>query len=141
MRASFGFVGVVLCLLSSMAGCGSEHGDLVHVIGTVTFQGQPVARGKVCFCPADPQIGSKQRPSTSFTDTNGQYRLQAYRGTAGLPPGDYLVTVTASEAAFDEAPGASKALPLKYADVRTSGLKANVPADAAGEVNMDFTLQ
>jgi hypothetical protein len=54
----------------------------------VTFDGQPVADGRIAFEPAD-----GQGMTAGGKITAGEYRLT---GDAGVPPGKYKVSITAT---------------------------------------------
>jgi hypothetical protein len=81
-----------ICLVSLCAGgCSSRPKDfpkLAPVTGTVTMDGQPLARAVVTF------LSEKGVAASGATDANGRYTL-LYRGSAdGASPGRNTVTVT-----------------------------------------------
>ena len=126
-----GVVGSGLLVVTA-SGCGN---GLAQVSGVVTLDGQPLRGGAgdtrvtVQFQPAS-GTGST---SIGLADENGVYRL----GTGsqmGIPPGDYLVSCSASQlgsaAAGQNAGGARSLVDRKYANAKTSGLSCSVQPGA-----------
>lgn len=131
---SFGIIVFTLLL----AGCGER---LASVGGKVTFDGQPLAGGPGVRAMIQFQPESGGAPAIGNLDADGNYEL--VRGSqAGLPPGPYLVTVTASKiipgpTPYD--PGSGKPItPRRYASAKESGLRADVQA---GSNTFDFALE
>jgi hypothetical protein len=129
-----------LCLFA-LAGCGGTKAGpaTVEVTGTVTLNGTPIEGASIVFSP---DIGSDEHrlASQAMTDSEGRFKLTTHVGggkfKSGIVPGKYLVAVTKLDTA-----GAKNIysppknlLPPKYADAKTSQLKADV---AAGQAN-DF---
>lgn len=121
------------------AGCGS---DLASVSGTLTLDGKPLAGTEntnvtIMFYP---ETGSGA-PSAAMTDESGHYKLST-GSQAGIAPGPYVVTLSASE--FSEpAPGGGAPrrrilTPAKYANPSQSGLRAEVQP---GRNTFDFDLK
>ena len=73
-------------LLLTAAGC-NRSGEL-PVRGAVTLDGTPLESGSISFRPVDP---SKSKGSGA-TIRDGRYEIPA---SHGLPPGKYLVTISA----------------------------------------------
>jgi hypothetical protein len=115
-----------VCLL--LSGCGN---GLARVSGQVTLDGQPIRAGAgnvrvtVQFQPAN-GTGST---AIGLADENGNYSL-ATGSQDGIPPGDYLVTCTASEllpaTAGSSTRGSRRISDPKYANAKTSGLQFTV---------------
>ena len=144
---------VFLCTLSvvllSLIGCGSS--KTASVTGTVTLDGQPVARAGVAFQPKD-----GGRMSTGETDAAGKFTLTCYERGDGAIPGAHDVTVTKFEikkldlpegadeltAEFESSragePKKKWIVPQKYSDKNTSGLTFNVEK---GRNKADLALQ
>jgi hypothetical protein len=133
---------VVVCLL--VAGC-SDRPRLGKVKGTVTFDGQPLAKGSIVFESPD------ARPATG-TIVNGEIvEVTTYDPQDGVPVGPQKVAISAVEdAAASPAPAnpgeASQALdymsgksliPAMYNDPSTSGLTAEIKP---GENTVEFKL-
>ena len=107
-----------LILGATVAGCGD--GSRSVVSGTVTYEGEPVAKGQITFTPAD-----GKGPIAGGEITAGKYRL------TDLVPGQKVVQITAVD---DSAPVLSSA---DMAQAAASGKpaaqpKVLVPPDAAG---------
>jgi hypothetical protein len=136
-----------LCLLllaaAGLVGCG-RGGGLAPVSGTVTYRGQPVPGASVAFIPET--VGAL--PASGLTDNTGRYELMTTVPGDGVPPGKYLVAITArgpdkplppgeaSVVVGDAVPG-DPLIPERYFQPDTSGLTAEVPA---GGTTADFTL-
>lgn len=132
-----------LALLSGLAGCGgSTNPPTVAVGGTVTFKGEPLTSGTVRFNPADPQKG---RPAEGQIEKDGRFTLSTYKQGDGALAGEYGVSVTS----FTDGPkvpakdkgmglGDVSAIPQKYGNPKTSGLKETV---AAGKPRSDLALE
>jgi hypothetical protein len=126
-----GFVAIAL------VGCGSEYDSTVN--GIVKLDGNVVPTGTVTFAPQ-----SSGPTAFSLIAPNGKYSLHTGR-EEGLPPGQYLVSVTAhalpaSLRSKDGGPAPlGKAItPDWYRDAATSGLSFDVkPGD--NELNLNLT--
>lgn len=80
-----GALAAAVCLGS---GCGSSGPPTGKISGTVTFEGQPVPEGEVCFsCPAQGVF------INAPLARDGTYVVTTAKG-AGLPTGKYQVAVT-----------------------------------------------
>lgn len=130
------FAGVVM---AGAVGCGD---NLADVQGHVTLNGKPLAAGDdvsgmVYFFPE----GGTGAPALGLLDSEGAYQL-ATGSKAGIAPGRYLVTVTASKIIPSQTPGAPPSgrpiTPLRYGNPNESGLTANV-SDGSNE--FDFALE
>ncbi|MBL8851335.1 MAG: hypothetical protein JNG89_16755 [Planctomycetaceae bacterium] len=115
-----------VCL--GLAGCGGEL-DTVSVDGTVTYDGKPLEMGIVRFVPVDPE----GMLATGPLKAGGEFTLST-RGSDGVLEGDYTVTVE-SFLIDDTVPekdrelgigGKKSAIPQKYSDPETSGLKETI---------------
>lgn len=136
----------VLAATGVMAGCGSGSGaaDSYPASGVVTLNGQPVEGAIVTFTPAsaEPGVGGGQ----ASTDASGRFEMSHLRDNgqttvAGLPAGEYRVTVTkivapAGEASLTKPP--RNTLPAQYQSVEETPLSANVTPE--GENHFDFPL-
>ena len=121
-----------------VAGCSSG-GDAEPVTGTVTFDGAPLADGRITFEPA-----GQQGSGGGAVIADGSYSVPG--GDVGLLPGSYRVSISAvgGGSSADDAPGAggpaamgSELIPAKYNT--DSELTAEVTAD--GDNTFDFDLQ
>jgi len=87
---------VIVLLVASAAGCGKKGPAVEFVEGIVLIDGQPLAEANVGFSPQSPQ----GLAGVGKTDARGIFRLTATRGgraTAGVPIGEYTVTVSKIE--------------------------------------------
>lgn len=116
---------VVSCMV--FCGCNTSGVDISKVSGTVTFEGQPVSEGVVCFM-SDSGFGA-----TAVLSEDGSYQLGSQHGQ-GIPNGTYKVTVmpvtedvAESEARSYKAPKRSD-IPTRYQDFATSQLEFAVGA-------------
>jgi len=116
-----------------LSGCNSGP-PMGEVSGKVTFEGKPVAEGRVTFM-------------NSGAGTGGEGKLKdgAYALTAPLPPGEYKVTVTPpivrrQDGGKGPVVGVEKPspdIPERYRTVGATSLKATVKA-GPNEVNLDM---
>ena len=144
---------IVSGLLASLAltGCGDDgFGERYPVYGTVTYQDEPVERGRITFVPDQPD----GRPASGEI-RDGEYELTTIDPGDGALPGTYKVTVKAVEVddsqvlanaeggvgnQADVIRATQSAIPLvpaKYQLPETSGLTAEVEE---GSNELDFEL-
>lgn len=76
-------------MLAIASGCGGGYD--ASVSGIVTLDGAPLSRGQVAFYPV-----SSGPPGIGRIDQSGRYEINTGR-EAGLPSGQYAVTVVANE--------------------------------------------
>jgi len=124
----------------STLGCGGSDRELVDVQGRVTYQGKPMAGALLGFTPTEVGMGASQRPATAVTGEDGVYRLKAYRGEFGMPPGRYRVSVLCYEGSMAEPETVRYLIPKKYSNADTSGLTADVPQERTGTLELDFEI-
>jgi hypothetical protein len=126
--------------LAALTGCGGTKGGpaTVEVTGSVTLDGSAVDGANVLFSP---DIGSSdgRLASQASTDSAGRFKLTTHVGggkfKSGIIPGNYVVAISK----LDTAPAKNtftapkNLLPPKYADSKTSLLKADVVAGQAND--------
>ena len=121
----FGSGGLVLAVMLTAAGCTRR----ADVGGLVTLDGKPLPTGVVTFTPA-----SGGPTGYASIGQDGRYTVQN-GASAGLPPGEYVVTVAANgPAASDSQPGPGSLFdgirplvtPPRYADRAASPLRATL---------------
>jgi hypothetical protein len=126
---------VIAC--TSIGGCGD---GLASVTGSVTFDGEPIAGGSdvhamICFTP----VGGGP-PGIGEIDSYGHFSL-ATGSAAGIRPGKYLVSVSATKlipSTTPGMPGGGRPLtPAKYSNPKESGLEADIQP---GRNALDFNL-
>jgi hypothetical protein len=120
-----------------LSGCGGAFDSTVA--GTVTLDGKVVPRGLVAFHPV-----AAGPAAYAQIDESGNYTVRTGRD-AGLPPGEYQVTVTANEPPAAEKtangfpPPPGKAItPARYGMKETSALKFTV-APGKNEINLELS--
>jgi hypothetical protein len=141
----------LILLASSIALVGCSDDGLAKrypVSGTVTYKGQPLAKGEITLMPTDPA----GRGGVGVI-TDGAYQITTQTPNDGAFPGDYNVLVTALDIDKSAADAATKksaekakveasqpdqaamakalataksSIPTKYGQVASSGLKAKV---------------
>ena len=133
--------------LAALVGCGgnSKTGPAtVEARGTVTLGGKPVEDANVVFYP-DMGLDGARLTSQAITDREGRFRLRTHVGGGkfkpGIIPGQYSVAISKLDTAAIKTMLAppKNLLPRKYADPKSSQLRAEV---AAGRENdFPFALQ
>ena len=125
--------------LVGLSGCGGRHEASVR--GMVTLDGTPVRSGSVAFIPAEG--GS---PAYAQTDSSGRYEVFTGR-EAGLPPGNYGVTVVAREVpkethSKDGGPGrpGKRITPMWYGSARTTPLEFTVEP-GANKIDLELSSE
>lgn len=135
---------ILLGTFAVCCGCGGPAGPtVVPVSGTVEYKGQPLANGIVTFSPADPKTG---RPAQADIKPNGTFQLSTFVPGDGILAGDYAVSITSSikgteplERDKGTGIGGKSAIPEKYNDPKTSGLKETIePGEPRNDVLLDL---
>lgn len=140
---------VAFVALAACAGCGGDDDDLPRksVSGTVTFEGQPLAQGRIQFEPSSPDA----RVTAGAEITDGRFAIPRDQGPT---PGDYRIMVTsavARKSGADVAPGdepakrggpmlpapAVELIPKEY----NAQTKLTAKVDARGPNVFEFTLK
>ena len=137
---TIGIRAAAMAALVLVIGCSGGGGS---VSGKVTLNDQPLTSGTVTFHPT----GSGPA-GIGTIGPDGRYEIKV--GTEkSLPPGDYVVTVEATEAATSEPPAPGKGAPrppappkritpAKYADKAMTDLKFTVKG---GDNKIDLQLR
>jgi hypothetical protein len=120
------------------SGCGD---DFSRVGGRITLDGKPLAGGEnvavtVLFYPES----GRGSPAAALADENGDYFVST-GARKGLPPGNYIVTLSAAQMIQPPSGGAptKKILtPARYANPKLSGLSTEVKP---GRNTFDIQLQ
>jgi hypothetical protein len=157
--SDFGRTGRVILIAGTAAllACSQAPESLPPVYpikGRVLYKGKPITGGTVVFerVGSDPPEskstqGSGPLRATGRIAADGSFGLRAFPGTEGVPEGQYKVGVSSipprSEGnLLDAAASAQKGNPDvlrgRYADPRTSGLRARVVKDQANEPTFDL---
>jgi len=123
--------------VSMMIGCGGTYDS--YVTGVVTLDSTPLTRGTVSFKPL-----SSGPTAYGFIESNGQFSMKT-GSEAGLPPGEYSVTVVANEPSIVNPDGGpptpgTPITPPWYRSSSTSGLERTIEA-GSNEVNFDLSTE
>ena len=108
--------------LAAVAGCSHSNAtappEVVRASGTLAYRGQPVVDAQLTFWSDD-----LSEPAFALTDVRGEFRCMTNDTGDGMPPGEYVVTVSSSRGG----------IPDKYANVDSSPLHVTVDGEAATE--------
>lgn len=81
---------VIVALCFIMTGCGSKQPGIVHIGGAITLDGEPVTDGEVRFYPEE------GRTWAGDVSPDGKYKLNNYKKSGQIKPGNYIVTINRS---------------------------------------------
>jgi len=137
--------------LMLVLGCSDDGlGKRYPVYGTVTYKGEPVAKGNINFVPT----GAEGRAANGPIE-NGKYTLSTLGNDDGAFPGSYQVAIIATDADYTQVKAnagggagrqddvykanmsAKSLIPTKYRSIQTSDLKAEIKPESN---KFDFTL-
>lgn len=113
-----GFMGLLL------TGCGDGRPARVKVSGFVTIDGEPLKYGGVNFRPA-----GGGRAAGGRLDENGQFTVTMYEKGDGLPPGNYIVAIKATQWVSESSERWHA--PMKYAYHESSELTAEISEETS----------
>jgi hypothetical protein len=128
---------VALLILALVTGCG---GSSSSVSGTVTVDGKPLIGSETVLVTVMFYPESSGAPAAARLDESGQYELST-GSQEGLPPGNYLVAISAKEIvgpSSGESTNMRNLAARRYASPKTSGFKAEVKP---GANTFDFDLK
>jgi hypothetical protein len=138
-RPSLSVYALCLTSLVNLVGCGGPFDSKVS--GKVTLNGASLARGVVTYVPV-----SGGPAAYAPIDDDGTYVIHTGR-EAGLPSGDYQVTVAANEPSAERQtskggppPPGKLITPTWYRAKETSGLKFTVQP-GKNEINLELTTE
>ena len=99
-------------LAAVLAGCSHALDDMpaevIPVEGTLTYRGQPVPEAQLTFRGDD-----RLEPAFAITDANGKFHCMTNDSSAGMPPGDYVVTIANARGGIPEKYTADETTPLR----------------------------
>ncbi|MEM9657695.1 MAG: hypothetical protein AAF961_04965 [Planctomycetota bacterium] len=127
---------MISCIaLLAATGCSDSHEATVS--GVANLDGQPLETGMVTFHPA-----AGGASAYGVLGTGGEYELKT-GDKAGLKPGEYYVTVKATEPYEPGPRGATPAIPktitpARYADVNLTDLVETIEP-GANQVDLSLT--
>lgn len=128
--------GMLLCILwlSCIAiGCNSNK-NLVTVTGHVTYQGKPLEQGSIVF------ISPQSRQATGEIKGGEILNVTTRHDNDGMAAGEYSVAITSRDRSekYKNSMAPPSLLPVRYADVSTSGLKANIQPNDNNVLQFDL---
>lgn len=139
-----GVAGTFLFTLACLGLTSCTRGDRPRVYpvqGQLLFDGHPVEGALLVLHPV--ATGPSSAHPTARTAADGSFHVTSYRAGDGAAEGEYVVTaewrplVTKPESP-DPEPGPNR-LPSKYADARTSPLRAKVNAGPTDLASLELT--
>jgi len=119
----------VCCLVSF--GCDSKKIKTYDCTGTVTLDGEPVENANVAFINV-----KHSSPAATRTDATGRFTFKSEAGDFDVT----IVKLTGGATPENPYVQSTNLLPQKYADMKTSGLKAKVEPGSSKNV-YEFQLQ
>ncbi|HZT81030.1 MAG TPA: metallophosphoesterase [Gemmataceae bacterium] len=103
--------------------------------GKVLFEGMPTPGAYVVLSPVE----GKGVRADSLVEADGSFTLSTYTANDGAAEGEYTVTIVWRKPMLDaEGKPGPNLLPARYADAKTSGLKATIKA---GKNELSFELR
>lgn len=97
---------IFLVAVIGMVGCGPKS-NLLGVAGEVTLDGTPVKSGSIEFT----SVGSEKLFASGAPIRDGRYEIPQAKG---LPPGKYLVVLSAPQASSTPGGAGMEMMPLEY---------------------------
>jgi hypothetical protein len=117
---------LALFVLPVVTGCGGKSVELTPVRGKVTVGGQNVADGNVSFIPTT--AGEVKVGMSAGQIKDGEFVIYT-EGKAGVPAGQYTITVTPQMVPTGGKGGPETLYNKKYTNAKTSPLNVKVPSD------------
>jgi hypothetical protein len=152
LRRPLGLLIVTLAIALISSGCGDKPPagarPTKKITVTVTYKGAPVQGAVVTFVPTE----GAPAPANGITDAQGKAKMRTYRDGDGAVVASHKVTIDKSEAVGGQTvgsedptydPNAAPAtiknhLPVKYNNIATSGLTAEVKEGGPAEFSFDL---
>ena len=123
----------IFMLSCAVAGCGPSNG-LYSVTGQVTYQGKPLEHGSIVF------ISPKSRQVTADIEVGEILNVTTIAANDGIAPGEYMVAVTSRDRSekYKDSMTPPSVIPVRYADVATSDLKATIEPNNNNVLRFDL---
>jgi hypothetical protein len=114
-------------------GCGSSSHDLetAPVMGKVTYNGKPLAKGTVVFVP------EHGRGATGVIQADGTFKLTTYADGDGAIIGTNKVGISAWQSENVEGPN-KLLVPQRYTSPDSSGLTCDVKSGQKNEISLNL---
>jgi hypothetical protein len=130
-------VALLACLGCSEAAPEVERIAVVPATGTIVIKSSPAAGARVRLHPVDTALAKRGLYPEGIADVAGKFALSTYVAGDGAPPGEYRVSVTWPDAAFQPKTGAQREALLegaekpdrlkgRYSDPAKSGLRMTI---------------
>jgi hypothetical protein len=122
-----------ILFLICVTGCGSTNG-LVSVTGKVTYQGKSLDHGSITF------VSRTSRQATGEIERGEIVGVTTIAADDGIAAGEYLVAITSRDRSeqYKNSMTAPSVIPLRYADILTSDLKATVQPNHNNVLQFDL---
>ncbi len=125
---------LVLVSLLAIGGCSS--GDLPErgrVVGSVTYNGQPLEKGEIVFYP------DEGRPARGEVVEGRIVEVGTFEANDGVTAGHCRIIVRARQAGADMYTPSEHLIPPRYANVEDSGLETNIKPGSENELTLELT--
>jgi hypothetical protein len=113
--------------LAAFNGCShsidSIPAEMIPVEGMLTYHGQPVPEAQLIFRGDEPS-----EPAFAVTDFNGKFQCMTNDSSAGMPPGEYVVTISSTRVG----------IPGKYAAEESTPLRVTVEETGANQLRLEL---
>jgi hypothetical protein len=122
-------------LLGLICGCGKKQPDRVAVApvsGSINFEGKSAPGALIVLHPKSGGTSTAPRPRAQV-ESDGTFRFSTYDSGDGVPPGEYVATITWYQLTKDagEVKAGPNVLPRKFANPKTSPWEVRVAESGA----------
>jgi hypothetical protein len=116
-----------------VVGCNSNK-NLITVTGHVTYQGKPLEQGSIVF------ISPRSRQVTGEIKNGNIVNVSTLHENDGIAAGEYSVAITSRDRSekYKNSMAPPSLIPVHYADVSTSGLKASIQPNDERALQFDL---
>jgi hypothetical protein len=123
----------ILWLSCVVVGCNSNK-NLVAVTGHVSYQGKPLEQGSIVF------ISPHSRQVTGEIKSGNIVSVTTLHENDGIAAGEYSVAITSRDQSekYKNSMAPPSLIPVRYADVSTSGLKATIQPNDNNALQFDL---
>lgn len=129
-RSSCAAIWATVAFVSVAGGCGTRGPERFHVMGTVTFRGQPIPSGSIRF---DPDISrGNSGPVGMAPISDGKYATEE-AGARGVVKGPAVVWISG----YPPADSRKEVQPPLFPDYSTT---VDIKPSGSGRLTLDFTV-
>ena len=125
--------------MSGACGRHTSHADRnsnknLTVTGHVTYQGKPLEQGSIAF------VSPHSRQVTGEIKNGDILNVTTLHENDGIAAGEYSVAITSYDRSekYKNTMVPPSLIPIRYADVSTSGLKANIRPNESNVLQFDL---